>query len=142
MTQLTPHARNIKPLIACGLVIALISLMLDTSRVEALISNSLSFAGSENNKSIKHFKDSCETDVVDSAKLSREQLLSLLAVPERESKARIREIVQVPYCQLPTINVRAGVDAQREAYPLAFDPDVALVILYENDEYAGYRLKY
>lgn len=141
MAQLTPHARNIKPLIACGLVIALISLMLDPNRVEALISNSLSFTGSEN-KSIKNFKDSCETDVVDSAKLSREQLLSLLAVPERESKARIREIVQVPYCQLPAINVRAGVDAQREAYPLAFDPDVALVILYENDEYAGYRFKY
>ena len=140
MTPSAPRIQNIKPLIACGLIISLISLMLDTNRVEAFISSSLPF--SNQNRSMKHFRESCETDIVETAKLSREQLLALLSVPERDSKARIRQIVQEPYCQLSAINIRAGVEAQREAYPLAFDPDVALVVLYENDEYAGYRFKY
>ena len=80
--------------------------------------------------------------MVSTAQLSREQLLALLAVPERDTKARIREIVAEPYCQLSALNVRAGVKAEREAYPLAFDPNTTLVILYENDEYAGYRFKH
>lgn len=143
MEQHPPRPRNhLKPLIACGLIVALVSLMFDTHSVEAFISNSISFASSENNKAMKHFRAGCETDIVESAKLSREQLLALLAVPERESKSRIRQIVQAPYCQLSAIEVRAGVAAEREAYPLAFDPEVALVILYENDEYAGYRFKH
>ena len=142
MTPTTPNIQNIKPLIALGLVIALVGLMLDSHRVEVLISNALAFINPSQNQAVGHFRQSCETDIVETAKLSREQLLALLAVPERDSKARIREIVQAPYCQLSTINVRAGVEAQREAYPLAFDPDVALVILYENDEYAGYRFKH
>lgn len=142
MTPTTPRAQNKKPIIACGLVILLAGLMLDTHRVEAFVSSSLAFANPGGNKAISHFRQSCETDVVEAAKLSREQLLALLTVPERDSKARIRQIVQEPYCQLSAINIRAGVEAEREAYPLAFDPSVALVILYENDEYAGYRFKY
>ena len=142
MTPTTPNVQNIKPLIAVGLVVALAGLMLDTHRVEDFISNALAFASPRGNQAINHFRQSCETDIVETAKLSREQLLALLAVPERDSKARIRQIVQDPYCQLSAINVRAGVEAQREAYPLAFDPNVALVILYENDEYAGYRFKH
>jgi hypothetical protein len=50
--------------------------------------------------------------------------------------------VSEPYCKLPTLNVRAGVEAEREAYPLEFDPATTLVILYENDEYAGYRFSF
>ena len=142
MTPTTPHRQNLKPIIAFGLVVSLFGLVFDSHRVEAFISNSLAFANPSGNKAIAHFRQSCETDIVETAKLSREQLLSLLAVPERDSKARIRQIVQEPYCQLSAINIRAGVEAEREAYPLAFDPDVALVILYENDEYAGYRFKH
>lgn len=142
MTPTTPRIQNIKPLIALGLVLSLVSLMLGQHRVEAFISNSFAFASADGNKAVQPLRESCKTDVVETAKLSREQLLALLAVPERDSKNRIREIVQAPYCQLSPINIRAGVEAQREAYPFAFDPSVALVILYENDEYAGYRFKY
>ena len=60
----------------------------------------------------------------------------------RDAKTRVRQIVSEPYCQLPTLKVRSGVDAEREAYPLAFDPGTTLVILYENDEYAGYRFSF
>ena len=80
--------------------------------------------------------------ISEEATLSRAQLATLLTIPERDAKSRIREIVSEPYCQLPSINVRAGVEAEREAYPLAFDPGTTLVILYENNEYAGYRFSF
>jgi len=70
--------------------------------------------------------------------LSREELAVLLQVPERSQKAEVRSLVQHPYCVLSPLEVRAGVKADREAYPLEFDPDVWLIVLYEQGEYAGY----
>ena len=70
---------------------------------------------------------------------SAQQLTQLIAVPERSPKANIHEIIREPYCLLPSLNIRAGVNAVREAYPLEFDPDTWIVVLYEGDEYAGYR---
>ena len=83
-------------------------------------------------------RDLCQEVTQSTAVLSREQLAQLLAVPERSEKNSIREIVETPYCTLPQVEVRAGVSAVREAYPLAFDPDTWLVVLYEGEEYAGY----
>lgn len=84
----------------------------------------------------------CEAIVQTEARLTREQLAELLTIPERDAKERVRKVVAEPYCRLPAIHVRSGVTAEREAYPLAFDPDTKLVILYENDEYAGYRFNF
>jgi hypothetical protein len=84
----------------------------------------------------------CEKIVQSNAQLSREQLAKLLAVPERDPKEKVRTIVAEPYCSLPQLQVRSGVVSEREAYPMAWDPSVQLVILYENDEYAGYRFRF
>ncbi|MEM6255436.1 MAG: hypothetical protein AAF821_21185 [Cyanobacteria bacterium P01_D01_bin.156] len=84
----------------------------------------------------------CDQVVNNTAKLSRKQLAQLLTIPERDTKDRVQQIISDPYCQLPTLNVRSGVAAEREAYPLAFDPGTTLVILYENNEYAGYRFNF
>ena len=133
----------IKPLLASSLLFALIALLVDFSGAKALLSSSkLLLNPASSGKAIETLKKTCEGDITETARLSREQLLQLLAVPERDSKSRIRQIVQTPYCQLSSLQVRAGVDAVREAYPLAFDPETTLVILYENDEYAGYRFKH
>ncbi|MDA0266840.1 MAG: hypothetical protein O3A14_07725 [Cyanobacteria bacterium] len=86
--------------------------------------------------------NSCKAFVQTEATLSREQLAQLLTIPERDSKARVRQVVAEPYCTLASLQVRSGVEAEREAYPLAFDPKTQLVILYENDEYAGYRFNF
>jgi hypothetical protein len=86
--------------------------------------------------------DQCEAIVETDARLSRDQLAKLLTVPERDAKEKIRDIVSEPYCRLQPLQVRAGVKSEREAYPLAFDPGTQLVILYENDEYAGYRFRF
>ncbi|MEO1620531.1 MAG: hypothetical protein AAFU53_05795 [Cyanobacteria bacterium J06632_3] len=133
----------VKPLLAGGLMFSLIGLLLDVNGIKSLLSNPAEFLRSPlTNESVERLSSACTTEVSDNAQLSREQLLALLAVPERDSKSRIKEIVSEPYCQLSTLNVRAGVEAEREAYPLAFDPNTTLLILYENDEYAGYRFSF
>lgn len=103
---------------------------------------SFSVTDSAASKAAPRWAKDCVTPINESGQLSREQILQLLAVPERGSKERVREIVQAPYCELASLNIRAGVEAKREAYPLAFDPGTTIVLLYENDEYAGYRFKH
>lgn len=133
----------VKPLLAGGLLFSLIVLLVDFSSAKALLSHTPIFSDSLNQgKAVETLAKDCESEIVETAQLSREQLLQILAVPERDSKARMRQIVQAPYCQLSTLQVREGVDAVREAYPLAFDPAMTLVLLYENDEYVGYRFKH
>ena len=85
-------------------------------------------------------KDNCQKVVQSSAVLSREQLGKILTVPERSNQQAVRHIVAEPYCQLPSLEIRDGVTANRAAYPLAFLPSTWLVMLYEGDEYAGFSL--
>jgi hypothetical protein len=134
-------------LLTGGLIFSLVYTLLEINGIGIPliepISDSIAWAISPaQGKAISTLAKDCESEIVDTAQLSREQLLELLSVPERDSKSRVREIVQEPYCQLSTLQIRAGVDAVREAYPLEFDPKTTLVILYENDEYAGYRFKH
>lgn len=86
--------------------------------------------------------DVCQEIVQPDATLSRDDLTKLIAIPERDSKAAVREVVSEPYCVLPGIEVRAGEHAEREAYPLEFDPQTWVVLLYEGDEYAGYAFSF
>lgn len=87
-------------------------------------------------------KDNCQTIVQSSAVLSRAQLGKILTVPERSNQQTVRDIVADPYCQLPGLEIRDGVTATREAYPLAFEPSTWLVMLYEGDEYAGFSFSF
>jgi hypothetical protein len=80
--------------------------------------------------------------VQSTAILSREQLSRFLSVPERSSKAQVRQVMKEPYCQLPPVDVRSGVSSRREAYPLAFDTQTWLIVLYEGDEYVGYTFSF
>jgi hypothetical protein len=81
---------------------------------------------------------SCEKVIQSNATLSRSTLGKLLLISEGKSRQSIRDIVQQPYCRLPTIPVRSGAMAEREAYRLAFKPDTWLVVMYEGDSYAGF----
>ncbi|NJP10841.1 MAG: hypothetical protein HC866_16330 [Leptolyngbyaceae cyanobacterium RU_5_1] len=87
-------------------------------------------------------QDVCQQIVDPKAILSRDQLSQLLTLPERTRKAQLRQLLQTPYCQLPNLEVRAGVSAERAAYPLAFDPQTWFIVLYEGDEYAGYSFSF
>lgn len=84
----------------------------------------------------------CQTVVSPSTVLSRAQLAQLLTLPERAPQSQVRDQLAAPYCQLPDLEVRAEVMAQREAYPLAFDPQTWLILLFEGEEYAGYAFAF
>ena len=84
----------------------------------------------------------CQEIVQPDAVLSRDSLSRLISIPERDAKSSVREILNEPYCVLPSIEIRSGELAEREAYPLAFDPQTWVVLLYEGDEYAGYDFSF
>jgi hypothetical protein len=84
----------------------------------------------------------CQRVVRADATLSRASLAKLIAVPERAPQSAARKILSQPYCTLPALQVRAGAMAQREAYPLDFDSQAWLVVLYEGEEYAGYAFSF
>jgi hypothetical protein len=118
---------NVGYVLASGFMLALVGLFVDLRSV---------FRPPATTTSI------CQQVIQPQAILARDQLAQLLTIPERSTKAQVREIIKDPYCQLADVEVRAGVMAQREAYPLAFDPDTWFVVLYEGDEYAGYDFSF
>jgi len=87
-------------------------------------------------------KEICQEVVEPKAVLSRDKLAQLLAIPEGAPRTQIQQVTQSPYCRLSGVQVRANVTAQREAYPLAFDPQTWFIVLYEGDSYAGYSFSF
>ncbi len=81
----------------------------------------------------------CQAVLQPTATITRQQLAQLLATPERSPREQVRALLKEPYCKFESIKVRAGVTAERDVYPLDFDAQTWLVVLYEDDEYAGYR---
>lgn len=112
-----------------------------TSGLLMLLSFSLGFGLRFHAKAASTEQDLCQDIISSQAVLSRQQLTQLLTVPERENRQAIEAITESPYCTLSAIEVRAGVTAERAAYPLAFDPNTWLVVLYEDEEYVGYGFK-
>ncbi|WP_084782735.1 hypothetical protein [Leptolyngbya sp. O-77] len=86
----------------------------------------------------KPVSNKCLEVVQSQSVLHRDKLSQLLSIPERSSRDQVKAVISEPYCRLPQIEIRAGVPAEREAYPLAFDPQTWFVVLYEGNEYAGY----
>jgi hypothetical protein len=82
----------------------------------------------------------CSEIVTPDALLSRERILKLMTIAEGTNKARVRGVLKAPYCKRKPMTVRAGVAAEREVYPLEFDPKIWAIILYKNDNYVGVRL--
>lgn len=117
------------PLLMGGLMIAFVGVLFD-------------FRGELPGKATGNSHEACQGDVNPQVSLSREQLAQLLAIPERDTKERVTAVVGAPYCQLQSLQVRAGIAAERQVYPLAFDPDTQLIILFEGNEYAGYRFSF
>ncbi len=136
----SPALRPLKPLLAVGLpcVLAVLTLDFNLQPVQDLLPQQFRATPAATVR-----EGGCTGVVVQAnSQITREQLAQVLSIPERDAKSRVRQVVNEPYCQYSNLRVRSGVDAEREAYPLAFDPNTKLVILYENDEYAGYRFSF
>lgn len=84
----------------------------------------------------------CQETVQAQSVLSRAELSELLAIEERAPKGDVRAVIAEPYCTLPAMEVREGVTAQREAYPLEFNPETWFIVLYEGEEYAGFDFSF
>jgi hypothetical protein len=83
----------------------------------------------------------CHQIIQPKAVLSREQLAQFLTIPEGADQTRVRQVIKQPYCKLANLQVRAHALSDHEAYPLAFDPQTWLVVLYEGNQYVGYDFK-
>ncbi len=83
----------------------------------------------------------CQEIVQPKALITREQLAKLLTIPERDKRAKVQGIIKQPYCKMPSVSIRAGATTEREAYPLASEPQTWLVVAYEGGTYVGYGLK-
>ncbi len=87
----------------------------------------------------------CQKVVKRDAILSETQIGKLLTVKKGESKDTLRSILKEPYCTLRSESVQVGANNDREVYLVAaddfvqFDPKTKLVVLYQGDQYAGYR---
>ncbi|MGC8714100.1 MAG: hypothetical protein ACP5RH_17070 [Leptodesmis sp.] len=122
-----PRNAGVKYMLAGGSAIAALGLLMD---LRGLIPN------------FSTTPERCQEIVQAKSVLSREQLSQLLSVPEGSNRNQLRQIMNAPYCRLSNLEVRAGVTAQREAYPLAFDPQTWFVVLYEGDQYIGYSFSF
>ncbi len=120
-------ASGIKYMLAGGTVVAAIGLLGDPS---AMLNK------------LTPPKEQCQQVIQPQAILPRDRLSQFLTIPERSQQAQVRQVMQEPFCRLPDVQVRAGVIAKREAYPLAFDPNTWLVVMYEGDEYVGYSFSF
>jgi len=88
----------------------------------------------------------CEQVIKSGAEISRGQLSGLLAMPTRSTREAVRQVVAEPYCTLPAITPAESTGVatpdiktiEREAYPLAFDPQAWVVLNYSAGEYQGY----
>ncbi|WP_156119890.1 hypothetical protein [Leptolyngbya sp. KIOST-1] len=76
------------------------------------------------------------------ALVSRDQVKKLLETDLQASKATVQEFLKAPYCVLSPGKTEAGLPADREAYPLEFDPQTWLVVLYDGDRYVGYDFRF
>ncbi|MBE9064807.1 hypothetical protein [cf. Phormidesmis sp. LEGE 11477] len=91
-------------------------------------------------------QSNCQQVIQSGAEMSRDEISALLSVPVGATKQSVRQAVLEPYCTLPLetpTEEKSGDTAsskitEREAYPLAFDPSVWIVLNYESETYAGY----
>ena len=79
-------------------------------------------------------KQTCHSVLNGDQRLSRGQLTQFLSLPQSSSQATVHGTIAPPYCTLS----KAEQSKQREAYPLAFDPDTWFVVNYDEGVYTGY----
>lgn len=78
--------------------------------------------------------ESCHAVLNADQRLSRAQLTQFTELAQATEQATVHEKIAPPYCRLS----RAHQTNQREAYPLAFDPDTWFVVNYDQGTYTGY----
>ncbi|MFE4105359.1 hypothetical protein [Almyronema epifaneia] len=84
----------------------------------------------------------CTQVIQESARLSRDELTQLISIPQTSSRAAVEDLLQEPYCLLPTKAAEVSGPLERQAYPLEFDIDTWLVVEYTDNQYVGYDFSF
>jgi hypothetical protein len=114
----------IQPVVVGGLILLIISVLLDVNPA-ALWSEA------------EPITPECQGPTNPSGVISRQQLSQLLTVPIAAPKQDLETFLDAPYCQLAMPGAESLLTLGY-AYPLAFDPQTWLVVLYEGDRYVRY----
>jgi hypothetical protein len=123
-----PQAKPRQVLMAGGSVLALAALLISPNLGKEQVQESSPFT--------------CVKIEQTQALVSRDRLKALLEIDLQAPKATVQELLKEPYCVISAGKTEAGQHADREAYPLEFDPQTWLVVLYEGDRYAGYDFRF
>lgn len=91
-------------------------------------------------------QSNCLEVIQSGAEMSRGEISKLITLPTGSPKQTVRQAIAEPYCTLPLeqndskaeFDSEKSDSAEREAYPLAFDPEVWVVLNYESETYTGY----
>ena len=124
----TPQAKPRLGLMAGGSMLALAALVITPQLSQSQVEEATPFT--------------CIKQDQVTALVSRDQLKRLIETDLQAPKNTVREFLQQPYCVLSLGQTQAGQPADREAYPLEFDPQTWLVVIYEGDRYAGYDFRF
>jgi len=86
--------------------------------------------------------DVCIKQVDRQSLVSRDELEAILELDDKSPKAKVHEIVDQPHCVLETRFDENGVQVEREAYPLEFDPQTWFVLQYHGEEFVGFDFSF
>lgn len=74
--------------------------------------------------------------------VSRDQIAKLANLQSQQTRADVQALLGEPYCYVSSVKLPGGEDATGDVYPLAFDPQTWIVMLYSQDMYIGYQFEF
>lgn len=87
----------------------------------------------------------CQGTVRSDTTISQDNLAKLMQFKTGDAKEAVRKVLKEPYCTLPKISIRTGMQTEREAYRVATDAlekstsQTYIVVSYEGEQYLGYK---
>lgn len=82
----------------------------------------------------------CVNIINEDARLSGADAVKLASLPERSPKEGVEELVGEFYCDLESLEVRAGVESTRQMIPLEKDNTKSVIVMFEGETFVGMEL--
>jgi hypothetical protein len=86
--------------------------------------------------------DVCIKQVNKQSLVSRDELKAILELDANAPKTKVQEIVDQPHCVLEARAGEDGVQVEREAYPLEFDPQTWIILQYQGEAFTGFDFSF
>ncbi len=86
--------------------------------------------------------DVCIKQIDQKSLVSRDELRAVLNLDKNISKDEVLAVLDQPNCVLQPRAGENGVQVDREAYPLEFDPQTWFVLQYQEEKFAGFDFSF